>query len=73
MWLLCMVFLITIMRLFLVKATDCAKDVIKPNRWHNLASVTDVKTSSFVKRAMIYGCFNSTKNQIKNENNRLRL
>ena len=42
-----MVFLITIMQIFLVKAIDCVKDLITRNRWQNLASLTDVKTSSF--------------------------
>ena len=42
-----MVFLITIMPHFLVKAIDYVNDVIKLNRWLNLAGVTDVKTSSF--------------------------
>ena len=42
MWFLCIVFLITVLRLFHVKDTDCEKDLIKPNRWQN-----DVKTSSF--------------------------
>ena len=32
MWFLCMVFLITIMHIFLVKAIDCVKDVIMRNR-----------------------------------------
>ena len=32
MWFLCMVFLITVIHLFLVKATDCVKDVITLNR-----------------------------------------
>ena len=35
------------MQMFLVKAVDCVKDLITLNRWQNLASVTDVKTSSF--------------------------
>ena len=42
-----MVFLIAIMHRFLVKAMDCVKNVIKLNRWENLADVTDFKTSSF--------------------------
>ena len=73
MWFLCMVFLITFMRLFLVKAIDCVKDVIKLNRWPNLAGVTDVKRHHLVKFAMIYGCFSLTENQIPKEHNRLRL
>ena len=44
-----MIFLITIMHIFLVKAIDCVKDLITRNRWQNLAGVTDVKTSSFGK------------------------
>ena len=47
MWFLCTVFFITIMRLFYVKDIDCVIDLIKLNRWQNLAGVTDVKTSSF--------------------------
>ena len=46
MWFLCMVFLITIMHLFRVKAIDCAEDMIK-FRWNTLTGVIDVKTSSF--------------------------
>ena len=42
-----MVFLITIMQNFLVKAIDCVKDLITLNRWQNLAGVTDLKTSPF--------------------------
>ena len=42
-----MVFLITIMHIFLVKDIDCVKDLITLNRWQNLAGVIDVKTSSF--------------------------
>ena len=42
-----MVFLITIMHIFPVKAIDCVKDLITLNRWQNLSCVTDVKTSSF--------------------------
>ena len=61
----CMVFLITIIvHIFLVKAIDCVKGVIMLNRWQNLVGVTDVKTSSFVKCAMIYGCFSLTENQV---------
>ena len=40
-----MVFLIAIMQRFLVKAIDCVKDMIKLNRWRNLAGVIDAKTS----------------------------
>ena len=42
-----MVFLITIMHFFHLKAIDCVKDVIKLNRWQNLTGVFDVKTPSF--------------------------
>ena len=39
--------LITIMHLFLVKAIDCVKGVIKLNRLQNLAGAIGVKMSSF--------------------------
>ena len=42
-----MVFLITIMHLFRVKAIECVEDMIKFNRWKTLAGVIDVETSSF--------------------------
>ena len=48
-----MVFLITIMHIFLVKAIDIVKDLITLKRWRILAGVTDVKTSSF---GYIYTC-----------------
>ena len=47
MWFLCMVVLITIMLILLVKAIDCVKDLFTLTCKQNLASVTDVKTSSF--------------------------
>ena len=70
-----MVILITIMPFFLIKAIDCVKDVIRLTRWQNLASVTDVKMSSFgkVKYAMIYACVSSMENRIPKENNRPKL
>ena len=43
MWFLCMVFLITIMHIFLVKDIDCVKDLIMHNRCQNLAGVTRQK------------------------------
>ena len=42
-----MVFLITSMHIFLVKAIDCVKDLITLILRQNLAGDTDVKTSSF--------------------------
>ena len=35
MWFLCMIFLITIMQLFIIKFIDCVKDVIKLKHWQN--------------------------------------
>ena len=55
------------MHFFLVKAIDCATDVIKPKRWLNVACVTDVKTSLFGKKYNDLGVLWITRcNQIQN-------
>ena len=68
-----MVFLIIIMCLFHVKGIDCVKDLIKRKPLTKLSVITDIKTSSFGKCAIIYGCFSSRQNQFPKGNNRLRL
>ena len=65
---LCMVVLISIMHIFLVKAIDCAKDLIRINLWQNLAGAPTSERHHLFKCATLYGYLSLTENPISKGN-----